>query len=110
MINPIKVTQNDGGYPLPFALMDGNGNPLDLTNATGLAFKVQAAEDDTQTLKFTGAMDKDVALSGTCHYTVAAGNFDAPGVFNAQIVVTFPGSVTISYSDIQIKVIPALPA
>ena len=109
MIQPIQVVQGDYGYKIPFTLEDGNGNAVDLTGAT-LALKVQSAQDPDQTLvTLSGAMAIDNASAGTCHYTPATGDFSNPGTFLASISATWSASEVLTWSGVQIVVIPALP-
>jgi hypothetical protein len=109
MIQPIQIVQNDYGYKMPFTLTDGNGNPVDLTGAT-LSFKVQSAQDPSQALLTqSGAMAIDVAASGTCHFTPATGDFPSPGTFVVAITATWSASEVLTWSGIQIVVVPALP-
>ncbi len=109
MIQPIQVVQNDFGYQIPFTLEDGNGNAVNLTGAT-LALKAQSAQDPSQTLiTLTGVMAVDSAIAGTCHFTPASGDFASAGKLLASITATWSTTETLTWSGIQIVVIPALP-
>lgn len=109
MNQPQQIVQNDYGYNIPFTLEDGNGNAVNLTGAT-LSFKVQSAQDPNQTLLTqTGVMTIDSPTAGTCHYTPAVGDFPNPGTFIAAITATWSSSEVLTWSGIQIVVIPALP-
>ena len=108
LIQPLQITQGNYGNVLSFTLEDGNGNPLNLTGVS-LAFKVQDAQDPTGTLLFNKAMTIDAPTLGTCHYTVASGDFPNPGTFLAEIVVTVTGSLVQSYGGIKIIVNSTLP-
>jgi BppU N-terminal domain len=108
IVQPLSVFQNDFGYQIPFVLQDGNGNAVNL-NGAGLALKIQSAQDPTDTLiNLGGTMNVDSAAGGTCHYTVANGDFSSPGTFLAQLSVTY-GNETISWGGFQIVVLPMLP-
>ena len=108
MIQPLQIVQGNYGYQIPFTLQDGNGNAVNLTGAA-LTLKVQSAQDPTNTLiTITGTMSIDSATLGTCHYTVANGDFPTPGTFLAEVVATYTGEV-LSWSGIQIIVLPTLP-
>ena len=106
-IQPIQVIQGNFGYSIPFTIEDGNGNPQDLTGAS-VVISVQDSQDPDGDLLFTGTLIVDFPTAGEVHYVVAAGNFPNPGVFLAQIVVTYSGE-QISWPTFQIIVIPALP-
>jgi len=108
IIQPIQLIQSDFGYQIPFTLEDGNGNAVNLTGAS-LALKVQSAQNPTDTLiTLNGSMAIDTAVAGTCHYSVATGDFPNPGTFLGQITATYGGE-TISWGGFQIIVLPALP-
>jgi hypothetical protein len=107
MIQPITIVQGDYGYQIPFTLEDGNGAAVSLSGAT-LAMKVQSYQDPTAVLALTGAMTIDSASAGTCHYTVANGDFPTPGKYLVQITATFNTEV-LSWSGLQIVVMPSLP-
>ncbi len=109
MTKIIEVIQDDYGYEETFNLQDSAGNAIDITGAT-VSLKVQAVNDKTA-LKFTGGMSIINAAGGVCRYTVASGNFDTVGTFNAEITVDYGGSPgrVIRYTDIQFVVKPKLP-
>jgi hypothetical protein len=108
IIQPIQIWQNDFGYQIPFTLQDGTGNAVNLTGAN-LTLKVQSSQDPTTTdLTLAGSMVLDDAVSGTCHYAVAAGDFSNPETFMCQISASY-GTEVISWGGVQIIVMPALP-
>jgi hypothetical protein len=92
IVQPQIITQGDYGAELAFTLLDGNGNPINLTGLT-LTFLVQAANDPTDTLLTLSGnpMTVDNATAGTCHYTVAQGDFPNTGIFNSQVQLTRSG-------------------
>jgi hypothetical protein len=108
ILQPQIVGQNDYGYQLPFTLQDGNGNAVDISTAS-LVINVQDSQDASQTVLFSGAMTVDSGPSGTCHYTVASGNFPNPGTFLAQITATWSSSEVLTWSGVKIIVEPKLP-
>lgn len=109
IIQPEPVVQNDFGYTIPFTLLDGDGNAVDLANAV-LLMKVQSAQDPTDALvTMNGGMVIDGAAAGTCHYLAAQGDFPNPGTFLAQVVATWSSSEQLTWSGITIIVKPALP-
>jgi len=108
MIQPQIVTQGDYGYELPFTLEDGNGNAVSLSGITSLVITVQDSQDPSSTALFTGNLTVDDAAEGTCHYTVASGNFPNPGTFLAQITASWSGEV-LTWSGVKIIVDPSLP-
>lgn len=107
-MNPtiLNIVQSDVGYNLNFTLQDNAGAAIDLSGAT-LALKVQLI--GATTVKFTGVMAIDVAASGTCHYTVAATDFDVEGRYYAEIVITYPSTEVLTYPNILIVAAPKLP-
>jgi hypothetical protein len=74
-----------------------------------LSINVQDSQDPSQAVLFTGSMDVDSGSAGTCHYTVAQGNFPNPGTFLAQIVATWSSTEVLTWDGITIVVLPALP-
>jgi hypothetical protein len=108
IIQPQIIGQGDYGFELPFTLEDSSGNPVDLTIAS-LVISVQDSQDPAQTDLFSGPMSVDSGADGTCHYTVAQGNFPNPGVFLAQIVASWSPSVVLTWPSVQIIVRPKLP-
>jgi len=54
-------------------------------------------------------MTVDNGPAGTCHYTVASGNFPNPGTFLAQVTGTWSSSEVLTWSGITIIVEPKLP-
>jgi hypothetical protein len=108
ILQPQIVGQGDYGYKIPFTLQDGNGNAVDLTDAA-LVINVQDSQDAEDELLFTGSMTMDTAADGTCHYTVAQGNFPSPGTFLAQITATWSATEQLTWSGIKIIVEPQLP-
>lgn len=108
ILQPQIVTQNDYGYQLPFTLEDGNGNAVNLTGAS-LTFTVQDSQDPTGTALFTGSMTVDSAPAGTCHYTVASGNFPNPGTFLVTITATWSGTEVLTWQGVKVIVEPQLP-
>lgn len=113
MTKIIEVVQNDQLYNEHFTLNDADGNPIDITGCT-LTLKVQAAQDRSETLKFSGSMTIVLATAGTCYYTVQPTDFDTVGTFNAEILVAYAFTPPaeqkkIRYTDIQIVVRPSLP-
>jgi hypothetical protein len=109
MIQPQIITQNDYGYEIPFTLEDGNGNAVNLTGAT-LVLKVQSAQDPSATnLTLGGSMTIDSPSAGTCHYTVANGDFTNPGAFLTAVTATWSSSEVLTWTGPQLIVQSALP-
>jgi hypothetical protein len=106
MRTEIPVIKGDKAYEINFTLQDFNGVAVNLTGAT-LKLKVQ--KPGAAALKFTGDMTIVSAAAGTCKYTVAEGNFDTAGAYDAEIEATFANGQVITYSDIVIKVKSDLP-
>jgi hypothetical protein len=102
----ISVVQNDYGYALPFTLQDSTGAALDLTNATSVHFKAQL--DASYPVQFNNAMVVTSASTGGCEYVVQSTDFVLPGIWNAQIVVSYAGEV-ITFDGIQVTVSAEVP-
>jgi hypothetical protein len=109
MIQPQEVVQNDYGYKIPFTLLDGNGNAVNLAGAS-LSLTVQSAQDPTGTdLPLGGSMAIDSASAGTCHYTVASGDFANPGSFLTTVTALWAGSESLTWIGPMLIVLPSLP-
>lgn len=108
ILQPQIVGQGDYGYQLPFTLLDGNGDAVDITDAD-LTLTVQDSQDPDGAALFTGDMTVDSGPAGTCHYTVASGNFPNPGTFLAQVTATWSSTEVLTWSGITIIVEPKLP-
>lgn len=102
----ITIYQNDKLYDINFTLKDANDTVVDLTSAT-LLFKAQ--KQDSDTAKFSGSMSIVSAAAGTCKYTVADGDFDAAGIYYAEVEVTFSGGKVLTFGDITIDCRPQIP-
>jgi hypothetical protein len=102
----ITVVANDYGYLLSFTLQDSQGNVFNLTGASSLYFRTQMVGNSS--INSSGTMSVISATSGTCSYTVAKTDFTVAGLYNAQIEVNFSGQ-TISWSNLQITVLPEVP-
>ncbi len=103
----ITIVQEDYGYDLSFTLKDSTGAVVDLTSAT-LAFICQSVSDNS--VNFNNAMSVVSAPDGTCTYTVQQTDFLTSGTFTAQIAVNYGvGTEIISFSGINIEVVPKLP-
>jgi hypothetical protein len=92
-----NIVQGDADYDINFALTDATGAVVDLTGAT-LVLNAQSVADPTA--QFSGAMSIVSAVAGTCKYTVAATDFAVTGDWNAQVVVTYPSTEKVTFSDI----------
>jgi hypothetical protein len=109
MIQPQEVVQNDYGYQIPFTLEDGNGSPVNLAGAA-LTLKVQSSQDPSGTnLTLGGSMMIDSASAGTCHYTVANGDFPNPGTFLTTVTATWSSSEVLTWVGPMLIVLPSLP-
>jgi len=102
----IEIVKNDKLYDLNFTLQDASGVAVDITGAT-LKFKAQKSDEDT--LAVDGNMVVDDGDAGTCHYQVAATDFDEAGTYNAEIQVTFLDNQVSTWTDIIIVVKDELP-
>ena len=109
VIQPYTIVQGNYGQQLDFVVVDGQNNPVNLSGAT-VVLHVQRADDPTNTLLTLGGnITVDNAALGTCHYTVAVGDFPSPGKYLGELVVSSSGSYSISAPGIVILVQPSLP-
>ena len=103
----IETIKGDEKYDLVFHLNDFNGNPINLSGASVIKFKVQKKGESE--LKFEGDMTVVDGPEGEVKYTVQAGNFDEVGKYYAEIEAMFEDGQRITFDDILIKVKSDLP-
>lgn len=97
------VVQGDRLGKLRVQLTDIDGNPLDLTLATGVTFSMRDKPAATFTGRFTDltgtvrvnkqACQIITALTGIVEYAWAAGDLVAAGVCLAEFEITWPGAL-----------------
>jgi len=88
-----KLYAGDYGFNLNFAIKDGDGAAVDLTDATAVTFKL--IRKGGSVVKVSGACTKNEPNTlGTCYYTLQATDLDEVGEFEYQIQITTTSSVT----------------
>jgi hypothetical protein len=85
-----NIRQGDLLPVIEAACVQGNGAALDLTTATGVTFRMWRRASPS-TLKVEGVAQVVDGPNGVVRYLWAGTDTDAPGVYNAEFVVTFPG-------------------
>ena len=73
---------------LEVQFLDSNGDPVDLTGATLINFKL-APPDGTATLSKTGALSTN-GVDGKVRYATASGDLSKIGDWQWQVLVTTP--------------------
>lgn len=106
-MTPIKVYKGDTKYDIDFTLEDAQGDAFDLTGATAVLLKCQ--KQDSDDLKFSGAMSVVSPTDGTVRYNVAATDFDEAGDYYAEIQVTFTGGKIVTFGDFVVRCLSDLP-
>jgi hypothetical protein len=87
----IKVKANDKGYRINFTVQNDDASEKDLTD---YAIKLKVWAVGSPETKLTdGTCVIDVALDGTCHYTVTATDFVTPGRYLAELELTKTGII-----------------
>jgi hypothetical protein len=81
--------QKDDRLPAFRTTLTVNGQPLDLTLATGLTFIMRLATGGTP--KVSAAATIITAAAGVVEYAWAAGDTDTVGSYQAQWKITWPG-------------------
>ena len=79
-----SIPKGTYGVNLHFVVYDNDGTVHDLTDLT-VTFKVWK---QGQTAIVSGTCTIDVAASGTCHYTIADGDFDTVGQYLWELELT----------------------
>lgn len=87
-----QLKQNDRLPKLRAALTDSTGAALDLTGAT-VGFRMRARGTGTAVVLTGTAAAVTPATSGVVEYTWGAGDTATPGVYDAEWVLTYAGSV-----------------
>ncbi len=87
----ITVPKGDKGYDLSFTVTDSSASAYDLSGYL-VTLKVWAAKV-SGTLLIDSNCPVDTAASGTCHYTVANGDFDTVGRYIAELELTKSGVI-----------------
>lgn len=74
---------------------DGSTIPLDLTTAVSVLFRMRNVNARSSgVFKINAAAAIVSAAAGTVRYTPVAGDFDTPGQYAGEFVITFPGAKT----------------
>lgn len=87
----ISIPAGDYGYDLAFTCYDKSGDVYILTGYT-IHFKAWSY-DSPGTLLVDSAGVIDDALNGKCHYTLASGDFDDEGTFEAELQLEKAGVI-----------------
>ena len=87
-----KIKQGDRLPVLDATLVNEDGTAFNLTSADSVAFRMRAK--GATTFAVEGAATIVSAAAGTVRYAWAEGDTDVVGVFYAEFVVTFSGSLT----------------
>lgn len=82
-----KYYENEFGIKLCFTVRNKVAGTV--FNLGGYTIKFYMWLPSATTPKIdTGTVDVDVAADGTCHYDVVLGDFDTPGSYNWELVLT----------------------
>ncbi len=84
------VIRNDYGFDYPFALVQPDSTPLDLTGAT-VRFKDRPIAGGT--LKINAIYTVTDAANGKCKYTFVAADTDTAGTFQAELEATYAAKI-----------------
>lgn len=87
----ITVPKGDYGYNLAFTVTDADGAAYNLTGYTVTLKLWRPMKPGT--LVLSKACTIDVAASGTCHYTVASGDFATAKTYAGELEATATGKV-----------------
>lgn len=106
----IKLRQNDYGYDLEFQIIQKNGNPFDLTNATVTIF---IYEEKASTSKIVRTATITDAANGICKITLQEGDFnegDKRYLVDAQINFGGGPITQVESAEIYVRSAPPPPA
>jgi hypothetical protein len=82
----VTVTQNDKGFDFPFQIVDRNKRPVNITN-TVIKF-IMRKRNASQAKINAQCMITD-GPEGKCKYGVLEGDLDTPGIYGAELEITF---------------------
>lgn len=106
-----ELIRNDKLFDLDFTITDSDGSAVDLTGSL-ITFKM-ALQGATTSKVSSSSVTIIGATSGTCTYTVQAGDLDTVGLYNAELQIRYSTTTTdaktITASLDNIKVIEDLP-
>lgn len=87
----ITVSQNDKGFYLLFTVKDSAGNAYNLAGYT-IKLKVWLPRNPNK-LIVNGSCEIVNGTNGTCKYSVAATDFTAVNIYNAELELTKTGII-----------------
>lgn len=91
MGSKFSVKKGDLLPKLRATLRDGRGSPLDLTTATGVAFRMRATAGGSLKIDLAACAVIAPATAGVVEYTWAGTDTDTVGDFDGEFIVTWPG-------------------
>ena len=99
----LVLNRNDSGFDIPFTVTDTDGAAYDLT-AHIVTFNIS---DKKYVNKLAGACTLVVAASGTCKYTVVAGDLDLPkGDYLGELELATVGGLKLTnVAKMNVKVV-----
>ena len=87
----LTIPKGDKGYYLNFTVKNSDATAFDLTGYT-IALKVWPPTKPTE-LIMSGTVSIVTAASGTCRYSIVAGDFASVGLYNAELELTASGVI-----------------
>lgn len=86
--------QGDYGTPIEHTCKDAAGEPVDLSDATGVRFRMAPANGGITLIDADAENRDDTDGSrGLVSYTPAPGDLDVPGSYHGAFIVTLPDGV-----------------
>jgi len=105
-VDKVTYLQNSYGFDIEGQAVDDNGNILDLTEFTTLKFRMRKSGEAT---KVDAAATKVDAVNGKWKYTVASGDFDTVGTYEAQLFCQKTGK-EVTVKGLTIVIAEQIPA
>ena len=100
----IEIVKGDKNFILQFQILDADGNPVDLTNASA-TLKFKNYEDGTLYSLNGNVID---ATNGKVQFNTGETFVDLEGEFKGEIELVYEGGQKITAPNIVIKVIPSV--
>jgi hypothetical protein len=94
--NGFEIKEGDTSPFLSTVLLDGEGVPLDLTNATGVTLTMAMCDHPRTVVLNAVAADFNATAAGEVWYEWQAGDTDTPGMYNIEWTVTYPAGMILT--------------
>ena len=103
----LELIRNDTGFDIEFEVDDADSVDVNLTDST-VKFKMWKPGETT--CKINSTCTLTTALEGKCKYTVASGDLDTRGDYDAELEISYTSGKIITASGMSITIKEDAPA